>query len=100
MDSDAAGHHPLSRLGILNGEEVHRVTLSLERHEDTTVLGVLLDDLEPEDGRVEGLRPLHVAHAQQHMADPVESNHRSLLLAPRTLELARVPAPGRVGYPR
>src|SRR5262249_9639262 len=79
MDADAARRHPLRRLGILNGEEVDRVTLPLEGHEDAAVLRVLLDDLEPEAGRVEGLRPLHVTHAQQYMADPIESNHRSLL---------------------
>src|SRR5437899_11244098 len=80
MDAHATRHRARRGVGILNREEVHGVAVPLERHEDASVLGVFLDDLEPEDRRVEGPRPLDVAHAQQHMADPVESNHRPLLI--------------------
>src|SRR5262245_29556556 len=91
MDAHAARYHARRRLGILDGEEVHGVALPLERHEDAAVLGVLLHNLEAENRRVEGPRPLHVAHAQRHMADPVESNHRPLLFLPLVTLAESVP---------
>src|SRR2546425_6708404 len=69
------GRLPPGGRGILDGEQVDRVALPLERHEDAAVLGVFLQHREPEDLGVELLGGLQIEHAQQDVADSRETDH-------------------------
>src|SRR5262249_48886113 len=63
---------------IRNGEEIDRVGMTVERHEDAAMLRVLFRHLKPEDRGVELLRALNVADPQQHVPNARESYHRRL----------------------
>src|SRR2546427_6940068 len=78
VDTDPPGRLRLRALTIFDGEEIQRVRLPLERHEDPSMLGVFFHHFEPEDARVELLGPFHVEHAHQHMADSFELYHQRL----------------------
>src|SRR5262249_11132327 len=75
LDTEPAGHRGLGRRRIRDREEVERMRVAGQGHEQAAVLRVLLHDLEAEDRGVELPRALEIAHAEEYVTDSLELDH-------------------------